>query len=608
MMQNDSFLRKVIYVVVIAVLIIPLSFVARPSAIDSKGQRIPGGKLAQLRDEQKLSQTQLGDIDPASETMKLATLGLRPFAVAWLWTQVDEYKKKENWEQLSAALNQIIKIQPNFIKVWEFQAHNLSYNISREFDDFEDRYAWVKQGIVLLIKGIGYNRNDHRIIDNLGQFFGLKVGRADESASFRRMLRNDKDFHVDLEKEISLDATRSHGGPDNWLVAYEWYQRSLDMVDRQNVPLRGNGPLIFYMNCPKQLRNFAMDLEKEFRPEEEAQIAWEKAKVAWLEYGSRPILHTSGFPVKVGGMDEQNAIFYEKQAKLDTLVPGVRAQLRAEREATLLPEEKAAMAIPYDERQIVEHEWANTGYGKVQVTDLEVAQMAPPEVKDEVDVLIAEIAFIARRMSALEGYRDTSNFSYWELRCRVESEDMGLAARRAHYDAEELLKKAIIVGSEKIDPETGEKSFSPGATDKFVEAYHKWNDVFQKYPAIAEEMFEDELRESMQEYEKIVRDVDQWPLDFPLQWLLDKRAKKGFAEVDALPNYLTLKARKDEQEALKAATSGANSTETPSPDANNNSPEPSPQATPPGESTTTESPESKTETPAVRPPLPDIPG
>ena len=89
-MNNSSFFRKIIYIVIIACLLIPLSLVARPASVDSKS----GGQLADLREEYELSQGQMTEIDPASETMKLASLGLRGVAVNLLWMQAIEHKKK----------------------------------------------------------------------------------------------------------------------------------------------------------------------------------------------------------------------------------------------------------------------------------------------------------------------------------------------------------------------------------------------------------------------------------------------------------------------------------------------------------------------------------
>ena len=126
-MKNKSFVRKISYLVAMAVLLIPLYSISAPSFLDADGVRSEGGTLTQLREEHGLSQANLGEIDPASESMKLATLGMRGVAANLLWERANEYKKKEQWDNLRATLNQIAKLQPNFISVWQHQAWNLSY-------------------------------------------------------------------------------------------------------------------------------------------------------------------------------------------------------------------------------------------------------------------------------------------------------------------------------------------------------------------------------------------------------------------------------------------------------------------------------------------------
>ena len=111
MIQNVAFQRKVLYLAIMALLMIPLYMIGHPAAGDPMAQNsTPGGKLSQLRTEYALSQAELGEIDPASETMKLATLGMRGVAANILWTKANEYKKKENWEGMIAVVNQMAKL------------------------------------------------------------------------------------------------------------------------------------------------------------------------------------------------------------------------------------------------------------------------------------------------------------------------------------------------------------------------------------------------------------------------------------------------------------------------------------------------------------------
>ena len=112
-MKNNSFVRKIVYIIIMGALLIPLSLVSRPATRSVSGDASTssaGGKLAQMRDEYDLSQAKMMDIDPASETMKLATLGLRGVAVNLLWMKAIEHKKKENWDQLAATLQALIKV------------------------------------------------------------------------------------------------------------------------------------------------------------------------------------------------------------------------------------------------------------------------------------------------------------------------------------------------------------------------------------------------------------------------------------------------------------------------------------------------------------------
>ena len=169
----------------------------------------------------KLSQVNLGEVDPASETIKLATLGLRGVAVNLLWEKANYYKKTEDWTNLTATLEQLAKLQPNFITFWKFQAWNLTYNVSVEFDDYNDRYYYVRRGIQFLQEGEHYNVNNPQLLWDLGWFIGQKIGRADEYVQYRRLFKADDEFHADAPD-------RTPDERDNWLVGKEWYLTAID--------------------------------------------------------------------------------------------------------------------------------------------------------------------------------------------------------------------------------------------------------------------------------------------------------------------------------------------------------------------------------------------
>ncbi len=48
-----------------------------------------------------------------------------------------------------------------------------------------------------------------------------KIGKADESKQFRKLFKEDDDFH----------GIAPAGPRDNWLVGKEWFEQAVDMVD-----------------------------------------------------------------------------------------------------------------------------------------------------------------------------------------------------------------------------------------------------------------------------------------------------------------------------------------------------------------------------------------
>jgi len=152
---------------------------------------------------------------------------MRGVAANLLWGKATDYKMKKDWTNLGATLNQITKVQPNFINVWTNQAWNLSYNVSVEFDDYRQRYRWVIKGFNFLDEGIKYNKDQPRLLWEMGRMVSQKIGKADESKQYRRLFKADDQFHGSRPPELR----------DNWLVGKDWYERSIEMIDDLNVPV-----------------------------------------------------------------------------------------------------------------------------------------------------------------------------------------------------------------------------------------------------------------------------------------------------------------------------------------------------------------------------------
>src|SRR5213083_1190522 len=101
--QQVAFRRKVIYLAIMAGLLLPMSVLGLPHT--GQPPDVPADKsfwqvaqdghiLASLRQQNRLTQASLGQIDPKSQTMTFACLGFRGLGATFLWHAANEHKKK----------------------------------------------------------------------------------------------------------------------------------------------------------------------------------------------------------------------------------------------------------------------------------------------------------------------------------------------------------------------------------------------------------------------------------------------------------------------------------------------------------------------------------
>ncbi len=321
MNPQTAFVRKILYLSSIAVLLVPLFWLSHPATADVKEQKgRPGGKLAQLRDVYGISQTQLGEVNLTSETIKLTTLGMRGIAAEILWNKANDCQKKKDWTNLSAALEQITKVEPNFIGTWRFQAWNLSYNVAAAFDDYHDKYFWVIRGVRFLQDGVRYNDREPRLLWDIGWFISNKIGRADEKKLYRRLFKEDVDFNGARPQDLC----------DNWLVGEEWFRKAERLVDTTGERCKGVAPLIFYSDAPMCHMSYSSALEEDGVFGEKARLAWKKAGQEWRQYGDRDILSYENHEVVLNEQEKHEADAHKLLAQLDALSPGLREDAQRE--------------------------------------------------------------------------------------------------------------------------------------------------------------------------------------------------------------------------------------------------------------------------------------
>ncbi|MCL2303933.1 MAG: hypothetical protein FWC43_01165 [Planctomycetaceae bacterium] len=283
--MQRSLRNRLIYAVLIFVCIIPLYLLGQPSTlkkIEGREEVTPGGVLSQLRMQEGLAEVQLGEIDPTSSTIKLATLGLRGVAVSILWHQSLEFKKRLDWNNAIATGNQIVRLEPHFVSIWEFLGWDWAYNASVEFDDYRERYRWLIRGFDFLVEGTKYNRTIPKLFHNAGWVMSQKIGVADEKVQYRRLLKEDEEFHK--RYMTPLDTER-----DNWLIGRIWYHQAEALAPEGTNIGKQAGPN-FFAHSRMNLIHYAtwLALDGRFGDDNKGEYIknrWEIAQEEWHKFG-----------------------------------------------------------------------------------------------------------------------------------------------------------------------------------------------------------------------------------------------------------------------------------------------------------------------------------
>lgn len=508
MTPSTSFQRKIIYLVVIVGLLIALSFLGRPGSERSdQAGGVSGGWLAAMRVKHGFDQAHLGEMDPTSETLKLATFGLRGVAANVLWGKAHNYKKKKDWTNLRATVNQITKLQPNFVSVWIFHAWNRSHNISWEFDDVGERYHWVIEGIRFLEEGAKHNGREPRLSWETGWVVSNKIGRADEHRQFRRMFKEDDDFHGDLP----FDLQDPQDPRDNWLVGKGWFRKAERLAEPLG-RMKGKGPLIYRSNAPMCQMSYAEALEKDGVFSEKARLAWKRAEEEWIEYGKVDIPVGPDASIRLGDKERYEKIADQLADQLDRLHPDPepRKKIRQRKLANLTDEQREALETPLAKRTGRQMRLASQAERELQVSDEEVAREIQGPHRREAVRLTRE-AVKNRRIAAKIGIDcNTVNYDYWLRRARMEQTDEAIAARDFIHQGDKAFEEGDL----------------PTAKQRYEDGFAQWREVLDKdqfHPMIADPAFgADEMTELIERYARILELRDEpFPEKFILQDIVD---------------------------------------------------------------------------------------
>ena len=492
MTARGSFYRKITYLVLIAVLLIPISQLGAPSTLEDSG-----GKLAQLRIDHNLGQSNLGEIDPASETMRLATLGLRGIAVSLLWNKAIEYKKKEDWTSFRSTLQQLAKLQPYFISFWRYQAWNLSYNVSVELDDVRDRYYYVRRGIEFLKDGTRYLRDSPYLLSELGWFIGNKIGTADEKREYRRLFKADDDYHP---------ADRPPEKRDNWLVSRTWYEESISAVDDRQRSLGKKNPVLFYSDPGRSQINYGDSIEREGTFGEKAKNAWATASMLWQQFGNKEFRASTGIKIRLSNYDRLVEEGERLRGELEGLADNPRKDLAEKLRSELSEEErvladKEAKDLTEDEREAYYDVTK-----KIRIDDQKLADFIAeeyPEMKKQARKLANAIALNRSKEFLTRNNSDVANYAYWKIRCNVEQSSEALRARALAFSANKAFREdADLLEARKM----------------FEESFDLWAQVFKNFPDLGlDSPSASDIMDEVKNYALVLEQLDKSMLDKDVQ-------------------------------------------------------------------------------------------
>ncbi|MBA2117623.1 hypothetical protein [Bremerella alba] len=515
MNKNKSFQHKVIYGVCMIVILIAVSLISRPATSDQ-----PGGMLAQMRRDYHISDAQLGKVDPASEAMRLSLLGLDGVAITFLWSKLNEYQMTEQYTLMEATAKTISYLNPHLLKVWEFQAWNLSYNVSREFDNYEHRYLWVKRGINYHMDGTEYNYNEPRMMNSIAHFFGNKFGNADEKVQYREIFPEDDLFHEEIQKHLEgtpYSVTEDAEGvqenkPDHWLVARLWDKWATEVVDNGLGSIGAMSPTIFYQYPAKRLMNFGEAIEKEGHISEKAQAAWAQAYEEWKEYGDHEVPSTYGISIKLNDSDRLAKEIDEANNNFKNSYDKYTNQISEEKIAKLPEETQKALDTPEKDRTEEQIQLIQAVQNSLRVSRIETVKYIQekanalkeekpdsPEAK-ELSQTALEASREANRLGemeflkgVIERQKDIVAFNYWRTRALSESTDRTIEARRLVFEAHEAYKDANLIKAREL----------------YEKAWDKWIAIYDDYPELRDDASADVLSDSIKEYRALLNQFDE---------------------------------------------------------------------------------------------------
>jgi len=147
----------------------------------------------------------------------IALGGFRGLAVDYLWIRAEMLKEAGRFYEANQLARWICKLQPRFATVWAFQAWNLAWNISVATHTPEERWNWIYNGGVKLLRdeAIKYNPKILSLYRELAWIYFFKMGDYMD------------DFHWSYKRRWAWEMHKVLGAPPPDIVA----ERKVDLAE-----------------------------------------------------------------------------------------------------------------------------------------------------------------------------------------------------------------------------------------------------------------------------------------------------------------------------------------------------------------------------------------
>lgn len=180
---------------------------------------------------------------------------------------------------------------------WRYIAF-LCFETARSSDPAEERYAWVRRAVAILVEGTEATQFDADMLMNLGTVLMRPLGRHHPESPADRPLRDlfiaDQPLQERLQSIVDLDQGRQEDGAlEPFLIAELVFRRVLRELDdhpEREPPLMEPAISSFPLQCRIRL---AQSLDQTDR-HAEAAAAWTNAARQFKEYGERPVRTPTG--------------------------------------------------------------------------------------------------------------------------------------------------------------------------------------------------------------------------------------------------------------------------------------------------------------------------